>query len=66
MANLELNYSAAYSDGNSLGAVARSEFFQDVLDMSFDCFFRDEEQGRYVAVSIPSGYLLQNIHLSLA
>jgi hypothetical protein len=53
-----LNYSPAYSDGDSFRAVVRSEFFQDVLDMSFDCFFGDEEDGRYIAISISSGYLL--------
>ena len=66
MANLKLNYSPAYCDGDSFGAVARPELFQDVLDVSFDGFFGDKEEDRYVAVSISSCYLLQNIHLSLA
>ena len=61
-----MNYSSAYSNGDCFGAVACPEFFHDVFDMSFDCFFGDEEEGRYVAISISSGYLLQNIHFTLA
>src|SRR5260370_23077944 len=34
--------------------------------MSFDRLFGDEEELRYVAISISSGYLLQNIHFALA
>ena len=56
----------AYSDRDSFGAIAGSKFFHNVFDMSFDRFFGDEEEGRYVAISISSGYLLQNIHLSSA
>ena len=57
---------AAYSDGDRFGAVAGSEFFHDVLNMAFDCFFGDEEESRYIAVSISSGNLLENIHFALA
>ena len=61
-----MDYPAAYSDGDSFGAVAGSEFFHDVLDMSFDRLFGDEEERRYIGVSISPGYLLQNIHFALA
>ena len=61
-----MNYSAAYTDGDRFGAVACPEFFHDVLDMSFDGFFGDEEEGRYVAISISSCNFLQNIHFTLA
>ena len=64
--NLELNDAAAYSDGDRFGAVACPEFFHDVLDMSLDRLFGDEEESRNVAISISSGYLLKNIHLPLA
>ena len=60
-----MDYPAAYSDGDSFGAVAGSEFFHDVLDMSFDGLFGDEEERRYIGVSISPGYLLQNIHFAL-
>ncbi len=61
-----MDYPAAYSDGDSFGAVAGSEFFHDVLDMSFDRLFGDEEERRYIGVSISPGYLLQNVHFALA
>jgi hypothetical protein len=57
---------ATYSDGDSFGAVAGSEFFHDVLDMAFDRLFGYEEERRYVAISVSSGYLLQDIHFALA
>ena len=66
MRKLEVNYSPAYPDGDSFGAVVGAELFHDVLDMSFYRFFGDEEEGRYVAISISSGYLLQHVHLSFA
>ena len=50
-----MDYPAAYSDGDSFGAVAGSEFFHDVLDVSFDRLFGDEEERRYIGVSISSG-----------
>jgi hypothetical protein len=44
--NLELNYSSAYSDGDSVGpVVVRSELFHDVLDAPFGRFFGNEEEG---------------------
>src|SRR3981189_2492497 len=61
-----MDYPAAYSDPDSFGAVAGSEFFHDVLDVSFDRFFGDEEERRYIAISISSGYLLQDVHFALA
>ncbi len=61
-----MDYPATYSDGDRFGAVAGSEFFHDVLDVSFDRFFGYEEERGYVAISISSGYLLQNIDFALA
>src|SRR6266403_154473 len=61
-----MDYPAAYSDGDGFGAVAGSEFFHNVFDVPFDCFFGDEEERRYIGVSISSSYLLQNIHFALA
>src|SRR5271155_80852 len=63
---LELDYPAAYSNGDSFGAVAGSKFFHDVLNMPFHRLFGDEEERRYIAISISPGYLLQNIHFTLA
>ena len=61
-----MDYPAAYSDRDSFGAVAGSEFFHDVLNMSFDRFFGDEEERGNIAISISSRDLLQNIHFALA
>ena len=61
-----MDYPTAYSDGDGFGPVACSELFHDVLDMSFDRFFGDEEERRYVSISVSAGYLLQDIHFALA
>ena len=39
IASLELNDSAPNADGDCLGSIRSTQFFHDVLDMDFHCFF---------------------------
>lgn len=49
---------------HGLGAIAGSELGHDVLDVSFDGIFRDEEAFRDVPVSIPAGDVSEDLDLS--
>jgi hypothetical protein len=57
---------ASDSDSDGLGAIACTEFFHNVLNMSLYCFLRDEKERCDVAVSISSGDLLKDLNLSRA
>ncbi len=54
------------SDSDGLGAVACTEFFHDVLNMSLYCFLRDEKERCDIAVSISCSHLLKDFNLSFA
>ena len=63
---LEMYDPASNSDSDGLGAIACTEFFHDVLDMSLHRFFRDEKERCDVAVAISPCNLLKDLNLSLA
>jgi hypothetical protein len=61
-----MDNTAAQADRNGLSTIAGAKFFHDVLDMPFDCLFRDEEQSRNVAIAIAASNFLQDLNLSFA
>src|SRR5690349_18296552 len=61
---LQLDDPTAHGDGDGLGAVARTQFVHDVLDMNFDGLLRDEEQFGDIAIPVTACDMPENIHLS--
>jgi hypothetical protein len=61
---LQLDNSPTNRYRNSLRPVAGTQLLHNVLDMNFDCLFRDEQSFCDVPVPVSTGDVLQNVYFA--
>src|ERR1700761_477321 len=61
---LEVYDPATDRNGDSLRAIAGSEFLHDVLHVPFHRLLGDEELFRNISIAVPAGHLLQHVYFS--
>jgi len=62
---LNLNDPAPHRNRHRLSPVAGAKLFHDVLDMHFDCLFRDEEPPGNILVPVATRDMTQHLEFTL-